>query len=267
VQQNGFHFLRGDHWSLILPDELFTGVGWPFKVAWTGLKVEVTILPKFTSRDMLLSNSQLDALENELVKKARLIPVMSTDESLTREFADIKLDYEIYAYRDAAQTTSVVALLYQEGDMDSLARIVFGRLIGDKVELVWDSPLFEINAHSAELGIEDVDGDGYEEIIVRATLDRGAHGTGWDTITVFDHRGQEMTRQPSCTWMHGDLQPGPGQICPIGGQSVQLHKTHQGALIEATETPSKGGNAIYVLHNGHFVLVRSHIKQLYPPPQ
>ena len=266
IQQNGFHFLRADHWSLILPDELFTGVGWPFKVAWTGFKVEVTVLPKFTSSGPLLSNRQLDALENELVKKTRLIPVLSTDESLSREFADIKLNYGVYAYKDAAETTSVVALLYQDGDMDSLARIIFGRLIGEKVELVWDSPLFEINAHSAELGIEDIDGDGYEEIIVRATVERGAHGQGWDTITIFDHRGQEMTRQPSCSWMHGDLQPDPGQICPISGQLVQLHKTSQGPVIEATETPSRGGDAIYLLRNRHFVLARSHIKQLYPPP-
>ena len=266
IQQHGFRVLTNDHWALLVPDEMLTGVGWPFKVSWNNLKVKVYIEQASTSPPLPLPADVVRVLEEKLVKYARFIPVQTTQDSLDSQTAQINLRYAIYAFRNGTHGISVVGLLHQDDDVDSTARLILMNLIGNNVELLWDSPLFVVNAHAAEVDIQDVDGDGRNEIIVRATLERGAHGVGWDTITIFNDRGEEMTRQPECKWMRGDFEAGPDRVCPIAGQGgVDLHKTASGVLIETVQAPAKGGDAVYQLQGSHFVLVRDQRKRLYLP--
>ena len=264
IQQHGFRMLTNDRWAFLVPDELLTGVGWPIKVSWTGLNVNVNIEQASTPSGPPPPADLLGSLKEKLVKDARLIPVVGTDESTNDAVAQVDLRYKIYAYKDAAQNTFLVALLHEGAEIESLARVIFIKLAGAGFELLWDSPLFLLNAYATDLEIQDIDGDGHNEIIVRAILEQGAHGGGWQTITIFNDHGEEMTRQPDCKWMRGDLEAGPDRICPIAGESVDLHKNALGTLIEAEQRPAKGGDAVYKLQGGHFVLTRSHRKQLYP---
>jgi hypothetical protein len=69
--------------------------------------------------------------------------------------------------------------------------------------------------------LQDVNGDGENEIIIQSRAGVGAHGGGWEVLTIFDHLGQEITRQPNCKWMRNDAELALAQACPIAGSPMR----------------------------------------------
>src|SRR6266700_97974 len=262
INAQGFQILSNERWAFLVPDDVFTGRGRPFKVSWTALKVDVDIVEASDSSQRPLSPHELVLLKEELPNKARLIPVKGTAESMDTETAVVKLQYEIYVRKSALRDTAIIALLHEGNEFDSFARVVYVRQAGEMAGVQWDAPLLLVNAHAANLDLRDIDGDGDDEIIAHATIGFCAHGPGWDVITIFDREGRELTRQQDCKWMdHTEMESGIDRVCPVAGREVDLQVTKEGAVIKAAESPGAGGNAIYVLKDRHFVLTRPQIKQ------
>ena len=198
-QAQGFRVLSNGGWAFLVPDDIFTGRGLPFKVSWTTLSVDAELNGETDSLQQL-SPKQLTFLKEELIRKTRLIPVEAEVDGASSEVAVVHLRYTLFAHRNKYGRLSVVALLHEGDELGALetnGRLIYGEVVGDEVELQWDSPLL----FADDLQLEDINGDGNDEIILQATVGWVAHGSGTQIITIFDHNGRELTRQQDCKWM------------------------------------------------------------------
>lgn len=260
IEAQGFHVITNDGWILLVPNEFYEEGQWPFRVSWRSLQVQIEIEPSPDSPQQI-SGEALKALKSALPAEARLIPVLDND-SKPEGPAAVLLRYQLYAFQKAPEKSVFVAILRQ-GEFESYGRVIYGEILGNQINVQWDSPIVEVN--SANVSFQDVNGDGDEEIIIQSMAAVGAHGGGWDVLTIFDHLGREITRQPDCKWMRNDAQLAMAQACPIAGSSVQLKINDHSAVIDAQRTPSQG-DAVYILRQGVFVVSRSHLKQHYTRP-
>ena len=272
ILAQGFRVLSNGEWAFLVPDDIFTGRGLPFKVSWTILSVDADLIGEADSVQQL-APKQLTFLKEELIRKTRLIPVQADVDGASPEVAAVHLRYTLFAHRNQYGRMSVVALLHEGDELGALGtygRLIYGEMVGDKVELQWDSPLL----FAADLQLEDINGDGYDEIILQATVGWAAHGPGTQIITIFDHNGRELTRQQDCKWMDNtaDFKSAPDRICPVGGGQVSLQVTSTGPLIKVTQDSqvmrsrdvSGSTDTVYVLKGEHFVISGAHAKTLYP---
>jgi hypothetical protein len=262
MEAQGFRALSNEKWTLLVPDDLFTG-GRGFKVPWNKLKVDVDVVEAAEGTQEKLSEQNVAFLKEQLTSKTRLIPVYPDTDAVPADVANVHLRYTLYVYKNKDGTISIAAVLHEGEDFTTLGtfgRVIYGEIVAGKVQLRWDSPLVFV----ASVALQDIDGDGNNEIIVRGTLGFGAHGPGLDALAVFNHEGRELTRlEENCKWMNGtELRSAQDRICPIVGSDVNLQVTEKGPIISATDTPGHGG-AIYVFQDGHFVLDRSNVKKLY----
>lgn len=271
VRANGFQILSSDRWTFLAPNSLFTGQSLPFKVSWKTLSVDDKIIGEPDSLQQL-SSEQLDSLKSTLLGDARLIPVAG-DLDAPPDVAAIHLRYSLFVHANPNKSLSLVLLLHEGDDLRTLGtygRVIYGELANGQIKLLWDSPLL----FASDLQFQDINGDGFDEIVLEGTIGWGAHGPGTQIITIFDHLGTELTRQQDCRWMNNtaDFNAGPGRVCPIGGLEASLEVTEKGARIRVTGDPEAQGSGkgagsnstIYVLQDSHFVLSRTNVKALYP---
>jgi hypothetical protein len=261
IEAQGFHVITNDGWILLVPNEFYEEGQWPFRVFWRSLQVQIEIEPSPDSPQQI-SGEALKALKSALPAQARLIPVLATDGSLQEPAAVVSMRYQLYAFQKAPEKSVFVAILRQ-GEFEPYGRVIYGEILGNQINVQWDSPIVEVN--SANVSFQDINGDGDDEIIIQSRAAVDAHGGGWDVLTIFDHLGREITRQPDCKWMRNDAQLALAQACPIAGSSVELRIKDHSAVIEAQGAPRQG-DAIYVLRQGVFVISQSHLKQRYSRP-
>jgi hypothetical protein len=261
IEAQGFHVITNEGWTLLVPNEFFEEGQWPFRVSWRSLQVQIEVEPSPDSPQQM-PGEVLKALKSALPAEARLIPVLDNDSSPEGPTAVVSLRYRLYTFKKSPERSVFVAILRQ-GEFDPYGRIIYGEVLGHQINVQWDSPIVEVN--SANVSFQDVNGDGEDEIIIQSRAGVGAHGGGWDVLTIFDRLGREITRQPDCKWMRNDAELALAQACPIAGSSVQLKVNDHSAVIDAQRTPSQG-DAVYVLRQGVFVVSQSHLKQRYTRP-
>lgn len=258
IEAQGFHVIMNDGWALLVPNEFFEEGQWPFRVSWQSLQVQIDIEPSPNNSEKIPAEA-LKELKNALPAEARLIPALDNDSNPEGSTAVVVLRYQLYVFKKAPDRSVFVAVLRQ-GEFESYGRIIYGEVLGNQINVQWDSPIIEV--HSADVSFQDVNGNGEDEIIIQARAGVGAHGGGWEVLTIFDHLGREITRQPNCKWMRNDADLALAQACPIVGTSVQLKIKDHTAVINAQGTPYQG-DVIYTLQNGSFLAKRSHMKQRY----
>jgi hypothetical protein len=265
IEQEHFRILSNSKWAFLVPEDVLSGPGRAVKVEWKSLEVSVDIVPSQDGDAPRPLSQDVSLLEQQLLAHSRLIPVEATGDSEKPNIAQVNLRYEVQEVRQPSGVQKIVALLREGDEFDSMARIIVATANGTSPTIEWDSPLLYVNAHQPGISLNDVDNDGTPEIVARATVGFGAHGPGWDTITIFSLDGQELTRQDDCNWMdRTEFESGPGRVCPIPGREVSLDTGEQ-ALIRASQTPGDG-NTVFVLKDRRFVPVRKQIKKLYHKP-
>lgn len=208
--------------SLTLPPYAPT-IGEASRVKWRHFKVVVStknasLQGGFNERD--LSPKELAKLQQEVFAKARLIPIFQSDgEPLDIATATFPIRIEVYVRRlKPGAPASLVAVIRGEENA-AVGRLVYGEE-GPRgtVKLLWDSPLFV--ARYLGLSFDDLDGDGFQEILLNSGFPAGMRDAV--ALTVFDHKGRELTRQQKCMQPESyDFWPGY-DTCPIVGEAIDF---------------------------------------------
>jgi hypothetical protein len=169
----------------------------------------------------LLTPEELDSVGEVVFREGRPAPIRTPTEPTDGETATIKYFVRLMAYRlGGGRPESVIGIL---GVVGGTSRLVYGELRERGYEILWDSPLFP--GSMLKMGLEDVDGDGMKEILLQSAY--GLNLDAW-TLSVFNIRGQELTRQPEC-FAEGDWgYDKRGGICPIAAESFTLEDPRDG---------------------------------------
>jgi hypothetical protein len=258
-KQHGVALREDGDWAYLLSASYFGP--WPSyapesdKLKWAHFQVEVSahsVDPKYHQNEVELSVAQLSKLKEQVLAQARLVPVFEPHTQSPNEIAKIAFDLQVLVRRtrkDAA--ASIVVLLREADDFSVAGRIVYGEQQPDgSFKLVWDSPI--VDARFPEVSFLDINGDGVEEIVLKAAYPAGMHDL--EAITVFDIQGQELTRQSHCFVpdLYGYSQDDGS--CPIVAESVDFDYSHGPPFdIDASTTVRNGKDAVFKLLNNRFV--------------
>ena len=208
--------------SLILPPYDPT-IGEAFRVKWKRFKTVISA--KNASRESgfnerELSSSELARVQKEVLDKARLVPVFQAGgESLDIATATFPIRMEIYVrHLKPGSLASLIVVVRGEENVAN-GRLVYGEEgPAGTFKLLWDSPLFV--ARYLDLSFDDIDGDGFQEIILKSRFPAGMRDAA--ALTVFNRRGDELTRQERCMQPEGyDFWPSH-DTCPIVGDEVDF---------------------------------------------
>jgi hypothetical protein len=208
--------------SLILPPYAPT-IGEASRVKWKRFKPVVSA--KNASRESgfnerELSLAELAKIQKEVLEQARLVPVFQSDgEPLDIPTATFPIRLEVYIrHLQPGSPASLIVIVRGEENV-AAGRLVYGEEgPNGTFKLLWDSPLFV--ARYLDLSFDDVDGDGFQEIILKSSFPAGMRDA--TALTVFNRRGNELTRQERCMQPVGyDFWPGH-DTCPIVGDTVDF---------------------------------------------
>jgi hypothetical protein len=129
-------------------------------------------------------------------------------------------------------------------------RLAYGEIVDGRYQLKWDSPL--LSGRNPGLAFPDIDGDGTPEIAVGSFRGRDR------VLTIFNLRGDELTRQPeaecgtdvSIASHFGDKPQ--GVACPVFAEYVHVQPAPGGGKQILVE-PTNGLPYRLVFRDGRFV--------------
>ena len=104
------------------------------------------------------------------------------------------------------------------------------------------------------MSFDDVDGDGFQEIILRSRFPAGMRDAA--ALTVFDRRGRELTRQERCMQPVGYDFWKSYDTCPIVGEAVDFSYSNSPPFdIVANRVFYTRKTGVFRLRNGRYVEV------------
>jgi hypothetical protein len=132
---------------------------------------------------------------------------------------------------------------------DPSGRVLFGVLRDNhRVDLLWQSPVIETNG---TVEFKDINGDRIPEILLWSRWVENATGLNWQTLTIFDQKGDELTRQKDCEF-EGDTNALNGTTCPVVGTEISIIDTVSPVLITYWGGPNQEKNVVLKLRNGKY---------------
>lgn len=176
--------------------------------------------PEGGFNERALSQKQLVQLQDAVVRQARLIPVLQADgEPIDVETATFPIRLQVYVHHLKKDVPLSIVVVVRGDENASAGRLVYGEEQADgTLKLLWDSPLFV--ARYLDLSFDDIDGDGFQEIILRASFPAGIHDSA--ALTIFDRNGRELTRQEQCLQPVGFDFWKTYDTCPIMGEALDF---------------------------------------------
>jgi hypothetical protein len=225
------------------------------RLKWKHLGVEISPRsadPQYHQNEVSLSAAQLAKLREQVLLQARLVPVFPPRTQSEDETAKITFDLQVFVRRLKKDAPSSVVMLLKEADDFKVAgRIIYGEQQPDgSFKLLWDSAI--VVARLPEISFLDVNGDGAEEIIIKAAYPAGMRDLA--SMTVLDIQGQELTRQSRCFVpdLYGYSQEDGS--CPIVAEEADFDYSHGPPFgIDASNTLATGKDAIFKLVGNHYV--------------
>ena len=225
------------------------------KLKWKHFQVEVSAHSadlQYHQNEVELNTAQLSRLKDQILEQARPIPIFPPRTQSADEIAQIAFDLLVFVRHTRKDApSSVVVLLRQADDFAVDGRIIYGEQGPDgAVKLLWDSPI--VVSRFAEVSFLDVNGDGTEEIVLKAAYPAGMRDLA--AMTIFDIQGQELTRQSKCSVpdLYGYSQD--DGTCPIVAESVDIDYSQGPPFqIDANKMLLNGKNAVFKLVGNHYV--------------
>jgi hypothetical protein len=243
----GHTVLSSQQWAVIIDSD------WLNEYHWSVLDIQTEVNDKGASP---LPKNALDALKEDLLSHVLYFPAVPVLSSFDQpRVLRYRFVFDVFQQRFGSKDGVVVLLhLGEEGNMDPndiSGRVIFGTLDGGHVALQWQSPVVETNGI---VQFKDVNADGFPEILVWSRWIENAKGLSWQTLSIFDQDGNELTRQKDCEF-EGDTNWLNGTACPVVGTEVSIISTVSPALITYWGGPKEEKNAVLKLRNGRYVRV------------
>ena len=197
----------------------------------------------------------------DILRLARIIPLDPMAEPGTDHAVEVDVRLRFYTAKLSPKAPDSVITLIDQWPYVSVGRLAYGEIRDGRYQMLWDSPLLN---GKGELYFEDVNGDGWKEIVWRSAT-CGAQNCIPQQIVVFDKDGTEITRQQDCRTGSIGFDAIDG-VCAIEGESIQV------AVVSAPPTSSneeeerapkdilvtswygEGRDAIFTLESGLYVL-------------
>jgi hypothetical protein len=152
---------------------------------------------------------------------------------------------------DAADPEKVIGLL-RTAAHGFQGRLGVGEIRGDRLHLLWDSPV--LSALYQRSGYDDMDGDGTREILLLAD-DPNRQVPYKKYLTVFDEHGNELTRQEECWPAEALWDTREGSACPLVGLTFELVPARSGRgkdVVVVDDAILETPECRYELKDGHY---------------
>lgn len=186
-------------------------------LSWNEVAIDTAVARWGTKRESRqLTDAELAEIKDLVVSQVRTTPLLPSARPKTGEPARL----EVHLLLDAPSLRrKVESLVGVYGQADAVQRLVYGEYGDGKVRIKWDSPLFY--GDDVRMAYADVNGDGVKEILLNSR-----HGRDGEMLSIFDVKGEELTRQEKvgddCAAGSGGLYSDEGGVCPLHGNSVDL---------------------------------------------
>jgi hypothetical protein len=196
-----------------------------------------------------LSTDEQDQIAKVILDEALVPPLVPGFAHVKGDTGEMNVALILDAHHLSPGTESVVAVF---GSARGKMRLVYGELAHGVYRMLWDTPV--LGGPDMALSYKDVDGDGVPEIVLRWTEAGG--NVIYDALTVFNIKGEELTRQQECdsTLPYAE----PAQFaCAIWGINVSFEKTNLGKfnIVDVPDVQTDPQDAErYTLVNGHYSL-------------
>lgn len=211
----------------------------------------VRIVPRINPyKDEGFSDKEQDTIAEQVFREARMIPLYAIDHESKDEIT-LKFDMKFCRTKlrpDASD--SILLMLEQVIDQvpdrgSSVGRLVCGKMVNGEFKILWDSRLF---VGHAVVHFEDVDGDGWQEIVVESVTGGVFEYPIW---TIFDRNGREITRQKKCDTTIRPFTEEDG-VCDLSGIDISFSGSLQGPK-EIIVAKDRGKRIVFKLQNGMYV--------------
>jgi hypothetical protein len=270
LQKAGWTIFETDEWVYLMPTAILhptTQRSDSERVQWRQLR----IVPRLKNWDGIPGSRALTDVEQRQISReiywnARL-PDLSAPRQLSSPWGDRSPDektlllpfdvmFDVHRLRPT-NVESVVTILSGGGPGGS--RLVYGEISDRRYEVKWDSRMFY--QRRMQMGYRDVTGDGVKEILLQSVMGNGADE--FYAFTIFDSRGNELTRQPYCEqeglpYMYGEN----GTVCSMVAREFELQANREGStdivatgVIEDLISLNPNRARRYRLSGGHYSLL------------
>lgn len=214
---------------------------WP-RMKWSRVRATLEVRPVEG-----LPEAQAEAIASRILKEARTIPLYTPEEPQTDGAVTIKVKLGFHVTRLKPGAPATILALLDQLPSSTAGRLVYGEMRNGKYEPLWDSPLFNANGG---ISFEDVDGDGWQEIVVESW--RGGNHV-YPGLVIFDRTGRELTRQTKCGTLNEGFDEIDG-VCAILGADISLSTNEQGPKeIRVTDWDGDGKDHLFQLKDGRYV--------------
>jgi hypothetical protein len=266
LQSAQISVLEDKEWAFLVPSKYlppWTSNTLPVdRLPWKGIALTVSLYPTPAALKFLqMSEKELDDLKSAVLAEIRTIPVERpyrsdadpSNETIGRELLDLRIDVQTLR---ADGPVSLIAIL--GSGRGRTGRLIYGEFGPQKLQLLWDSPLFVTN----ELGIDyvDVNQDGRKEIVLISSAPANKQD---EEIVIFDADGTELTRQYGCI-PNAAAYSEQGGVYSIEGNSIKLStKPGWPTSILVSETEDAECPHVYSFELGTFRVQPSKCKSSY----
>lgn len=227
LETNGIRIFETDQWAYLITASNFSPkLNYWARLKWTSIRVEVNPVV----RSGHISDAELKQWTEKILQDCRLIPISPpVDPELKGQVVlTINLKYyRVPLVKDGPDT--VLTFIDQLSD-GFYGRLVYSEVKNDQLRIRGDSPLFD----SYGLPVfSDVNADGWKEILFESSTGGNQQ---YPRLVIFDHDGNEITRQSKCETFGETFDEHGDGTCPIGG-----------ALIDFFPDPPQEGVATQIL--------------------
>jgi hypothetical protein len=221
----------------------------PEPVRWSQIK----IIPISHSHGNEFSEQEKNSIIDSVLRDARMIPLYTGNDQ-DKEEIEIKFNIQLVKKRLNPNAPEYILILMEQimeqvpDRGRAIGRFVCGEMRNGMFYVLWDSRLF---AALADIQFEDVNSDGWQEIVVQSETG----GTiGYPVWVIFNKDGKEITRQKKCDTSMVVFGEEDG-VCSIMGRNISFNNSSNGLkdIVVDDWFSRLGKTTIFKLQNGVYL--------------